>query len=65
MIDELDNRLETIDNTLADQFTYFATVYAPYRKNWVSVVKALIEKRNVDVNSVDSDGRIPLHVACQ
>ena len=53
------------DNTSADQFTYFATVYAPYRKNWLSVVKTLIEKRNVDVNSVDSDGRSPLHVACQ
>ena len=43
---------------------YFTTVYAPYRKNWLSVVKALIEKRNVDVNSVDSDGDSPLHVAC-
>ena len=52
-------------NTSADQFTYFATVYVPYRKNWLSVVKTLIEKRNVHVNSVGSNGRSLLHEACQ
>ena len=62
LIGELDN---ISDSTSADQFTYFATVCAPYRKNMLSVVKALIEKRNVDANSVDSDGRSLLHVACQ
>ena len=52
-------------NTSADQFTFFSTVYVPYSENWLSVVKALIEKRNVDVNSVGSDGRSLLHEACQ
>ena len=65
LIGEFDNRLETMDNTSADQFTYFATVYAPYRKNWLSIVKVLIEKRNVDVNSVDSGCRSLLHEACR
>ena len=53
------------DNTSADQFTYFATVFAPYRKNWLSTVKTLIKKRNVDVNSVDSDGDSALHKVCR
>ena len=53
------------DNTSADQFTYFAIVYAPYRENWLSTVKTLIEKRNVDVNSVDSVGDNVLHEACR
>ena len=50
LIGEIENRLEIMDL---------------YRKNWLSVVKALIEKRNVDVNSVDSVGRSLLHVACR
>ena len=52
------------DNTLADQFTYFAIVYAPYRNNWLSTVKTLIEKQNVDIKSVDSNGYSALHEAC-
>ena len=36
-----------------------------YRKNWMSIIKALIEKRSVDVNLVNSDGDSLLHVACQ
>ena len=52
-------------NTSVDQFTYFATVYVPYSENWLSVVKTLIEKRNVDAHSVDSYGDSPLHEACQ
>ena len=53
------------DNTSADQFTYFAIVYTPYRNNWLSTVKTLIENRNVDVNSVDSYGDSALHIACR
>ena len=64
LIGELDNKLFS-ENTSADQFTYFATVYTPYRKNWISIVNVLIEKQNVDVNSLNSDGDSPLHVACQ
>ena len=61
-----DHGINISDNTSADQFTYyFATVYAPYRMDWLSVIKALIKKRKVDVKSVDSDGRSLLHIACQ
>ena len=59
-----DHGVNVSDNTSAGQFTYFAIVYAPYRMNWLSTVKTLIEKRNVDVNSVDSGGASTLHIAC-
>ena len=61
----LDPPLNISDNTSACQFTYFAIVYTPYRRNWLSTVKTLVKKRNVDVNSVDSDGASALHKACR
>ena len=36
-----------------------------YRKNWLSVVTALIERRDVNVNYSNKPGENPLHIACR
>ena len=69
LIGELDNGLQNMVLIFLTKLQLISlhtlcNVYTPYRRNWLSVVKALIEKQNVDVNSVDSDGYSPLHKAC-
>ena len=33
------------------------------RENWLNIVKILIEKRKVDVNTKDGNGYTPIHIA--
>ena len=44
---------------------YYCCWFSLYRENWLRVVTALTERRDVNVNYSNNQGETPLHIACQ
>ena len=48
-----------------DRHVYYCCWISLYRENWLDVVTALIERRDIDVNCLNKQGESPLHTACR